>query len=407
MEGSVSEFLTVRLSSQKEAIIPWLVWSSVQQEVIASGEISGWEQLEQLSSYAEQRSIIVLMSASDVVLSQVEIPAGANRKIESMLPYLIEDEVAQDVDDMHFSILKKTGNIVEVAGIDRDFLQSCIDELASLGMTVKRVIPDVLTVPVQQGLAAVQLGKEWLIRKGDSQGICVDSEWLELFSQSDWVKEGDNFLPLTAYTPLPELGLADGQDWHFTPSPLVMQLLTEQALQSKVNMLTGSFRVKSSSMKYWRIWRKAAYAALVFLAVLIGYKLLETHRLEQQVLAYRAESERIFRVVFPEREKIPTVSYLKRLVNEELNALQGGSAQGSVLQWLTPLPATLRSIQGMELQSIKFDSNRGEVRLETTSKDFQSFEQARVKLAEQFVVEQGQVNKNGDVVAGSFVLKQK
>ncbi|MEI8655025.1 MULTISPECIES: type II secretion system protein GspL [Vibrio] len=403
----MSEFLTVRLSSQKEAIIPWLVWSSVQQEVIASGEISGWEQLEQLSSYVEQRSIIVLMSASDVVLSQVEIPAGANRKIESMLPYLIEDEVAQDVDDMHFSILKKTGNIVEAAGIDRDFLQSCIDELASLGMTVKRVIPDVLTVPVQQGLAAVQLGKEWLIRKGDSQGICVDSEWLELFSQSDWVKEGDNFLPLTAYTPLPELGLADGQDWHFTPSPLVMQLLTEQALQSKVNMLTGSFRVKSSSMKYWRIWRKAAYAALVFLTVLIGYKLLETHRLEQQVQAYRAESERIFRVVFPEREKIPTVSYLKRLMNDELNALQGGSAQGSVLQWLTPLPATLRSIQGMELQSIKFDSNRGEVRLETTSKDFQSFEQARVKLAEQFVVEQGQVNKNGDVVAGSFVLKQK
>ena len=403
----MSEFLTVRLSSQKEAIIPWLVWSSVQQEVIASGEISGWEQLEQLSSYAEQRSIIVLMSASDVVLSQVEIPAGANRKIESILPYLIEDEVAQDVDDMHFSILKKTGNIVEVAAIDRDFLQSCIDELASLGMTVKRVIPDVLTVPVQQGLAAVQLGKEWLIRKGDSQGICVDSEWLELFSQSDWVKEGDNFLPLTAYTPLPELGLSDGQDWHFTPSPLVMQLLTEQALQSKVNMLTGSFRVKSSSMKYWRIWRKAAYAALVFLTVLIGYKLLETHRLEQQVQAYRAESERIFRVVFPEREKIPTVSYLKRLMNDELNALQGGSAQGSVLQWLTPLPATLRSIQGMELQSIKFDSNRGEVRLETTSKDFQSFEQARVKLAEQFVVEQGQVNKNGDVVAGSFVLKQK
>ncbi|PNH88660.1 type II secretion system protein GspL [Vibrio diazotrophicus] len=403
----MSEFLTVRLSSQKEAIIPWLVWSSVQQEVIASGEISGWGQLEQLSSYAEQRSIIVLMSASDVVLSRVEIPAGASRKIESMLPYLIEDEVAQDVDDMHFSILKKTRNIVEVAGIDRDFLQSCIDELASLGMTVKRVIPDVLTVPVQQGLAAVQLGKEWLIRKGDSQGICVDSEWLELFSQSDWVKEGDNFLPLTAYTPLPELSLADGQDWHFTPSPLVMQLLTEQALQSKVNMLTGSFRVKSSSMKYWRIWRKAAYAALVFLALLIGYKLLETHRLELQVQAYRAESERIFRVVFPEREKIPTVTYLKRLMNEELNALQGGSAQGSVLQWLTPLPATLRSIQGMELQSIKFDSNRGEVRLETTSKDFQSFEQARVKLAEQFVVEQGQVNKNGDVVAGSFVLKQK
>ena len=44
------------------------------------------------------------MSAGDVVLGQVEI-AGANLKVNPM-PYLIEDEVAQDVDDMHFGILK-------------------------------------------------------------------------------------------------------------------------------------------------------------------------------------------------------------------------------------------------------------------------------------------------------------
>lgn len=402
----MSEFLTVRLSSQKEAIVPWLVWSSTQQEVIASGEISGWQQLEQLRSYAEQRSTIVLVSASDVVLSQVEIPAGASRKIESMLPYLVEDDVAQDVDDMHFSLIKKTGNLVDVAGIDRKFLQSCVDELSSLGMAVKRVLPDVLCVPVQQGLAAVQLGHEWLIRKDQAQGICIDSDWLPLFSQSNWVKEGEDFLPLTAFTPLPELSLAEGQDWQFTPSALVMQVLTEQVLLSKVNLLTGSFRVKSSSLKYWRIWRKAAYAAVLFVVVLVGYNLLQTQRFEQQAQTYRAESERIFRAVFPGREKIPTVSYLKRLMNDELNALQGGG-QGSLLEWMTQLPVTLGTIQGMDLQSVKFDSNRAEVRLEATSKDFQSFEQARVKLAEQFIVEQGQVNKNGDVVAGSFVLKRK
>ncbi|MFV0447418.1 MAG: type II secretion system protein GspL [Vibrio sp.] len=402
----MSEFLTVRLSSQKEAIIPWLVWSSTQQEVIASGEVSGWQQLEQLRSYAEQRSTIVLLSASDVVLSQVEIPAGASRKIESMLPYLLEDDVAQDVDDMHFSIIQKSGNKVEVAGIDREFLQSCVDGLSAVGVVVKRVLPDVLCVPVQQGLTAVQLGHEWLIRKGQAQGICVDSDWLPLFSQSDWVKEGEDFLPLTAFTPLPELSLAEGQNWQFTPSALVMQLLTEQALLSKINLLTGSFRVKSSSLKYWRIWRKTVYAAALFVVVLVGFNLLQTQRFEQQAQTYRAESERIFRSVFPEREKIPTVSYLKRLMNDELNALQGGG-QGSLLEWMSQLPATLGTIQGMDLQSVKFDSNRAEMRLEATSKDFQSFEQARVKLAEQFIVEQGQVNKNGDVVAGSFVLKQK
>ncbi len=403
----MSEFLTVRLSSQKEAIIPWLVWSSTQQEVIASGEVSGWEQLEQISSYAEQRPTLALISASDVVLSQVELPAGAGRQLDSILPYLVEDDVAQDVDDMHFTVLNKSGNQVDVLGIDRDFLGACLNALTSAGMDVKRVVPDVLALPVQEGLTALQIGNEWLVRKGECQGICVDENWLDLFSRSDWVKDGETFLPLTSFTPLPDLNLADGQIWQFTPSALVMQLLTEQVLTSKVNLLTGSFKPKSSLLKHWRIWKKTAVAAGILVAVMIGYSVLETQHYQQQAQAYRAESERIFRSVFPDRQKIPTVSYLKRLMNDEVQSLQGGGSQGSVLEWLTQLPSTFETIKGMQLQSFKFDSNRGEVRLEATSNDFQSFERARVKLEEKFVVEQGQVNKNGNVVAGSFVLKQK
>ncbi len=403
----MSEFLTVRLSSQKEAIIPWLVWSSVQQEVIASGEVQGWDQLEQLSSYAEQRATLLLISASDVVLNQVEIPAGANRQFESMLPYLTEDDVAQDVDDMHFSVLRKSGNVVDVAGIDSDFLQSCLTKLVGVGMDVKRVVPDVLAVPFENGLGALQIGSDWLIRKDEFQGICVEDSWLELFSRSDWVKEGENYLPLTAYTPLPPLSLEENQQWEFTPSDLVMKLLTQQVLQSKINLLTGRFRASSSLIKYWRVWKKTAIAAVFLLAVLVSYNLLETHRFEQQAQAYRAESERVVRSIFPDRQKIPTVSYLKRLMNDELNALQGGSAQGSVLEWLTQLPSTLGNISSMQLQSIKFDSNRGEVRIEAVSKDFQSFEQARAQLEKTFVVQQGQVNKNGAAVSGSFTLKRK
>ena len=54
-------------------------------------------------------------------------------------------------------------------------------------------------------MAAVQLGDEWLVRKGEFSGLSVESQWLPLFSQSDWVRDGDAWLPLKAYTPLPEL----------------------------------------------------------------------------------------------------------------------------------------------------------------------------------------------------------
>lgn len=75
------------------------------------------------------------------------------------------------------------------------------------------------------------------------------------------------------------------------------------------------------------------------------------------------------------------------------------------MKWLSPLPEALKGIN-LQLQSIKFDSNRSEIRLEATSRDFQSFEQARTQLEQYFAVEQGQLNKNGEQVFGVFVVKQ-
>ncbi|MGL4828198.1 MAG: type II secretion system protein GspL, partial [Vibrio sp.] len=320
----MSEFLTVRLSSQKEANIPWLVWSAEQQEVIASGEVAGWEALSDLASYAEQRSVLVLLAASDLILNSVEIPPGATRQLESMLPYLLEDEIAQDVEDLHFCVLSKGRETADVVGIDRLWLRACLEHLKACGFEVKRVLPDVLAIPrPEQGLAALQLGDEWLVRKSTTQGIAIDAQWLGLLAASDWVKHDDEFLPLHALTPLPELALAEQQTWRSEPSGLVMQLLTQEALSGKFNLLTGSFKPKSSWLRHWHVWRKVAIAAGLFIVVSISYSLFQTHQYEAQANAYRAESERIFRSIFPDKQKIPTVTYLKRQMSDEMARLSG------------------------------------------------------------------------------------
>lgn len=403
----MSEFLTVRLSSQKETTIPWLVWSTDQQAVIASGEIAGLDQLEELAPYAAQRPTLLLLSASDVVLTQVAIPSGASRQLESMLPYLVEEDIAQDVDEMHFTILAKSGGVAQVAGVDRQWLRSCLDTLRSLQFDVRRVVPDVLAIPYDEGLSALQIGDEWLVRKSEFSGLSIDVQWWPLFSQSQWVRDGDTWLPLRAYTPLPELNLSPEQEWHNEPAALVMQLLTEQALSNKINLLSGEFKTKSSWSKYWNIWRKTAVAAGLLIVVASSYQLVQTYQYETIAQSYRAESERIFRTIFPNKQRIPTVRYLKRQMNDEVALLSGGGGGEHVLSWLDKLPATLRNVSAMQVQSLRFDGNRGEVRLEATSKDFQTFEQARVQLEEHFSVAQGQLSRNGEQVVGSYVLTRK
>lgn len=401
----MNEFLIVRLSNNTAQAIQWIVWSESQHEVIASGELSDRSALPELANYAQGRRTLVLISAQSLVLTDVEIPAGASRQFESMLPYVLEDDLAQDVDQLHFSVLNKGQGRAQVCAIDRAFFEQLLSDLREQGCQIHQVMPDVLALPEVEGISAVELGGQWLLKKSPYSGMAIESDWLALIAQSDWVKRDEDFLALTAYSALPNLELAEDQQWQNGEPKLVMQLLAEQALTSKINLLTGAFKPKSSFSRHWKTWQKVAIAAVFLLAVVVVDNVLKVQRFEAQAAAYRAESERIFRQSLPGKSKIPTVSYLKREMNREAERLSGGADSSALLSLMVKLPPLLKQVPGLTLTSFKYDEGRNEVRLQAQSKDFQTFEKAAELLGGGFTVEQGQLNRSGGNVNGSFVLK--
>ncbi|MEZ8734994.1 type II secretion system protein GspL [Vibrio sp. 10N.239.312.D08] len=406
----MSEFLTVRLSSEPQSPVQWLVWSTSQQEVIASGELSSWEQLDELTPYAEKRSCIALLPGNECLIKRVEIPKGAARQFDSMLPFLLEDEVAQDIEDLHLTILDKDATHATVCGVDREWLKQALDLFREANIIFRKVLPDTLAVPFEeQGISALQIDQHWLLRQSNYQAVSINEAWLAMFLQSDWVALDDEEQSPTifSYTALPsdDVQLQSGIEWQAKPAELVMSLLSQQAITSGVNLLTGTFKTKSSFSKYWRVWQKVAIAACLLVAVIVTQQALKVQQYEAQAEAYRTESERIFRSVLPGKQRIPTVSYLKRQMNDEAKKYGGSGDGDSLLGWLALLPETLGQVKAIEVNSIRYDGNRSEVRLEAKSTDFQYFETARVKLEEKFTVEQGPLNRNGDAVFGSFTLK--
>ncbi|WP_299687035.1 type II secretion system protein GspL [uncultured Vibrio sp.] len=408
----MSEFLTVRLSSEPQGRVPWLVWSTSQQEVIASGELSSWEQLEELAPYSEQRTCIALLPGNECLIKRVEIPQGAARQFDSMLPFLLEDEVAQEVEDLHLTILDKDATHATVCGVDRAWLQHALDQFREANIIFRKVLPDTLALPLEQeGISALQIEQHWLLRQGNYQAASISEAWLAMFLQSDWLvtDEQQPSPTIFSYTPLPsdDVQQQSGIEWQAKPAELVMALLSQQAITSSVNLLTGTFKTKSSFSKYWRVWQKVAIAACLLVAVIVTQQVLKVQQYEAQAQAYRAESERIFRAVLPDKQRIPTVSYLKRQMNDEAKKYGGSGDGDSLLGWLALLPETLGQVKSIEVESIRYDGNRSEVRLQAKSSDFQHFETARVKLEEQFSVEQGPLNRNGETVFGSFTLKPR
>ncbi|MEZ9527983.1 type II secretion system protein GspL [Vibrio sp. 10N.222.52.C3] len=406
----MSEFLTVRLSSEPQSPVQWLVWSTSQQEVIASGELSSWEQLDELTPYAEKRSCIALLPGNECLIKRVEIPKGAARQFDSMLPFLLEDEVAQDIEDLHLTILEKDATHATVCGVERDWLKQALDTFREANIIFRKVLPDTLALPLEdQGISALQIDQHWLLRQSNYQAVSINEAWLAMFLQSDWVALDDEEQSPTifSYTALPsdDVQLQSGIEWQAKPAELVMSLLSQQAITSGVNLLTGTFKTKSSFSKYWRVWQKVAIAACLLVAVIVTQQVLKVQQYEAQAEAYRTESERIFRSVLPGKQRIPTVSYLKRQMNDEAKKYGGSGDGDSLLGWLALLPETLGQVKSIEVESIRYDGNRSEIRLQAKSSDFQHFETARVKLEEKFTVEQGPLNRNGDAVFGSFTLK--
>ncbi|MCG9639603.1 type II secretion system protein GspL [Vibrio sp. Isolate34] len=408
----MSEFLTVRLSSEPQSPVQWLVWSTSQQEVIASGELSSWEQLDELTPYAEKRSCIALLPGNECLIKRVEIPKGAARQFDSMLPFLLEDEVAQDIEDLHLTILDKDATHATVCGVEREWLKQALEQFREANIVFRKVLPDTLAVPFEeQGISALQIDQHWLLRQGNYQAVSISEAWLPMFLQSDWVVVDDEEKPATifSYTSMPsdDVQQQSGVEWQAKPAELVMSLLSQQAITSSVNLLTGTFKTKSSFSKYWRVWQKVAIAACLLVAVIVTQQVLKVQQYEAQAEAYRAESERIFRAVLPGKQRIPTVSYLKRQMNDEAKKYGGSGDGDSLLGWLALLPETLGQVKSIEVESIRYDGNRSEVRLQAKSSNFQHFETARAKLEEKFTVEQGPLNRNGDAVFGSFTLKPR
>lgn len=418
----MSEHLIIRLNSQSSDPIQWIVWSPENKEVIASGELSSAEELSSLSQYSDQRSVSVLLPGSDVLLREVVIPEGAARQFSSMLPFIVEDDLAQDVDDLHIVILKKTNKTAQVAIVEHQKMVNWVEQLSEAGIQTKRFLPDVLALPFHQdGTTMVELNQQWLLRFSEYQGAIAESEWLPMLleglvtnsakSLSDTEEaenedvEGSKSYVLHSYSPC-EINVANTK--HIEEAPeLVMQLLAEGAFSSKVNLLSGKYRPQSSWRKHWRIWQKVILAFGLVTVAFVAQHITEVQKLEQHSIALRTESERIFRDIFPGKRKIPTVSYLKSQMKNEEARLQGGSDGDDLLAWMAELAPYLAKVPQVKLQSLKFDGKRDELRLQASASDFPYFEKLTSELSAKFEVEQGQLNKNQNQVFGAIVIRRK
>jgi len=404
----MGETLFIRLGSQIENKVHWLIKTNGHEEIIASGELPSAKQLTQLTEKSAARDVIVFVPACDVAVKSLTVPGSSQRAIRLAAPYMLEDELAQDVEQLFFAFSEQKqnahGHNCFLAAVAREQLQQWQQWLAEAEIFCKVMIPDALALPVSEdNITAVMLDEQVLLRIDNWQTMSFEENaWPIIAAQLS--KDETTATVIQTYSSLPNM--PDALSVELLPEELPLAILANNAAM-KFNLLQGEFQVKEKRSAASTNWLWVAGIAGLALVLNFALKGSELYQLSTQQAAIEEQIVASYKQAFPatKRVKVSTIrSQLKRKLAEVGNT---GESLG-FLSLLVNLEPALASVPEIKPQTLKFDGKRKEVRMQVTAKDYQYFEKLKVALEKVGLsVNLGAQNNQGDEISGSFSITDK
>lgn len=426
----MAEKLYIRLGSNAQSTVQWLIFNDDQEGIIACGELTQASELIQLTEKAKSREVVTFVPTSDLVLKSLKVPSKSVKSIRLAVPYMLEDELAQDVEDLFFAYsdisVNNTDNNCFVAVVEHSQLELWQSWLVNAGIHCKKMLPDVLAMPQpcdENTACAIVLGEQVLVRYGQWQGSAVDINTWTLISQSLAKHQPDDnddsaqeksasiagehkqMFTLNAYSALPESS-AD-ITINKMPEELPLALLAATLSQDKAqkfNLLQGEFKIKEQRSPAITNWLWAAGIAAVALLLNVGIKGVELIQLSNQQAQLEQQIVTTYKKTFPKTKRV-RVSTIRSQLKQKLAEVGGGNSASGFLAMLSQLQPALAAVPEIKPQTLKFDGKRNEIRMQALASDYQYFDKLKVALeGNKLVVAQGAQNNQGEQISGSFSI---
>ena len=401
----MGETLFIRLGSQAENKIHWLIKTNGQEEIIASGELPNAKALAQLAEKSLSRDVVTFVPASDVAIKSLAVPGSSQRAIRLAAPYMLEEELAQDVEQLFFAFsdLKQNeqGHNCFLAALERQQLIQWQQWLADADIFCKVIIPDALALPSDnENCHAIMLGEQVLLRLSTWQVMAFeDNAWPIVAKQISTIN--DNEHSILAYSSLSQVPAELNVE--YLPEELPLAILANHH-SKKFNLLQGEFQVKEKRSATSTSWLWVAGIACCALLLNFTLKGIELHQLSQQQLTIEEDIIANYKSAFPEAKRVK-VSTIRSLLRQKLAEVGDSEASAGFLPLLVKLEPALASVPEIKPQTLKFDGKRQEVRMQTVAKDYQYFEKLKVALEKAgLTVNLGAQNNQGEQISGSFSI---
>jgi general secretion pathway protein L len=365
---------------------------------------------EILTEAASSRLVLILPAAS-VVLHKASIVAKSKSQIMAALPYALEDELANDIEQMHFAyrtIDRESGNQL-VAVVDRDLVEQLHALITRYQFESVLLLPQILMVPWQADNWSLFVQREQaLLRKDLSAGYAMDlvamPELLtterELYKQQH---ESESAPELNIYNFSPDQEVEGGSHLGGDSEALaVMARYWIDNPDTEINLFQGEYQIVRPMRDLLRQWSMAAGIAVIALVIYLMNVAVDNYLLARERDGLEASMQSLYETVFNEKPAgNPADNMRKKLV-----AL--GSESGDSNNFISVILVSGKEFLADSQTSItrlRYTGNDIEVDLETTS--IEQLEKLQQKLIAASVrAELKAVSNDNGKVRGRLVVSR-
>ncbi len=371
----MSEYFVIRLAAEDPAV-EWVLVDSngTRRSGVSSGA------LEQAAIEVGDHAVIVLVPAEDILLTSVHIPARSTAKIRTALPFALEENLADDVEDLHFAIGdRQDNNRLPVAVVAREKMSRWLERLNEVGIVPEMLaaenhglakIPGTLSVLVDDKTIMFNDGAdaEFGMQDVKPSDVLVIAGQLGETQQEDGESAGHLVVFCT-----PEQDENLSHDWialrhelhsvdvNVLPDGVLPKLAVTVAAGHGINLLQGAYGKKAEYGPLLRPWKIAALLLLGLTVVGMAMKGVGYYQLLQDEATLRAQFNAEYRLLRPGdtrdiTDPVATVESLRRGAGTS-------SAPQVFLPSLRELGAALDANSGAQIEAISYRAGIIDLRL--------------------------------------------
>jgi general secretion pathway protein L len=102
--------------------------------------------------------LVVLAPAQQILLAEPELPPGTGAKIARAVPFALEEQLTEDIDQLTFAMGKRRdAGGTPVAVVARAVLEGWLSQLKGAGLDAQAIYPDISLVPENPGQTVLWL----------------------------------------------------------------------------------------------------------------------------------------------------------------------------------------------------------------------------------------------------------